>query len=421
MTHTRAEIITIGDEILYGQILDTNSQWISQQLDELGIRVVRKVTIGDNETDILYAFARAQKNADLVLITGGLGPTNDDLTKPLLAKHFGVEIKISEQALKEVTELFRKFGKELTPTNRTQAELPVNCTIISNKLGSAPGMWFDENDTVFVSMPGVPFEMKGMMTEIILPRIKKRFQTRLIYHKIIKTTGIGESWLSDKIKSWEEQLPEHIKLAYLPSIMEVKLRLTASGYDKNQLIADVEKEIGKLKPLAGKYIFGYNDDTLEKVVGEMLRSKGITIATAESCTGGFLSHKLTSVPGSSDYFLGGIVSYSNKIKVTSLGVNEETLNKYGAVSEQTVNEMARNVRKIIGTDIGVAISGVAGPAGGTSENPVGTVWVAVSDNDQTRVLKFSFAKNRMVNIEASAKVAMNMVRQRLAEYEKDTP
>ncbi len=202
MSHTKAEIITIGDEILFGQILDTNSQWISQELDDLGIRVVKKTTIGDTETDILKSFSEAQQNAELVLITGGLGPTNDDLTKPLLAKFFGVEIKLNQEALVEVTSLFKKFGKELTPTNRTQAELPVNCDKITNMLGSAPGMWFDERGTVFVSMPGVPHEMKGMMRSIILPRIEKRFHMQSIYHKVIKTTGIGESWLSDKIAEW---------------------------------------------------------------------------------------------------------------------------------------------------------------------------------------------------------------------------
>lgn len=415
MTHTRAEILTIGDEILYGQILDSNSQWISQQLDDLGIRVVKKSTVGDNEDDILAAFADAEKKADLVLITGGLGPTNDDLTKPLLAKYFNTELKLNKKALEEVTELFRKFGRELTETNRAQAELPINCEMISNKLGSAPGMWFDENNTVFVSMPGVPHEMKGMMEETILPKIKSKFKTLLILHKLVKTTGIGESWLSDKISDWETQLPSHIKLAYLPSVMEVKLRLTASGPDKKKLEVDVDREIDKLLLLAGKYVYGYDKDTLEKIVGEMLRKANKTIAIAESCSGGFLSHMITSVPGSSDYFLGGLVSYSNEIKKDLLNVQQKTLEEFGAVSEATVKEMADNVRENFNSDIGVATSGIAGPEGGTEDKPVGIVWIGISDENGTKARRFSFAKNRMINIEASARVALNMVRQRLIE------
>jgi len=415
MTHTRAEILTIGDEILYGQILDSNSQWISQQLDDLGIRVVKKSTVGDNEDDILTAFADAEKKADLVLITGGLGPTNDDLTKPLLAKYFNAEIQLNEKALEEVTELFRKFGRELTETNRAQAELPINCEMISNKLGSAPGMWFDENNTVFVSMPGVPHEMKGMMEETILPKIKGKFKTHLIFHKLIKTSGIGESWLSDKIRDWETQLPSHIKLAYLPSVMEVKLRLTATGPDKKKLEVDVDQEIDKLLPIAGKYVYGYDKDTLEKIVGEMLRKANKTIATAESCSGGFLSHMFTSVPGSSDYFLGGLVSYSNKIKRDLLSVQQKTLEKFGAVSEETVKEMAFNVKKKLNSNIGVATSGIAGPAGGTEDKPVGIVWIGISDEYGTKAKRFSFAKNRKINIEASARAALNMVLQRLIE------
>jgi nicotinamide-nucleotide amidase len=255
--------------------------------------------------------------------------------------------------------------------------------------------------------------MKVMMRSIILPRIEKRFHTQSIYHKVIKTTGIGESWLSDKIAEWEDQLPAHIKLAYLPSVMEVKLRLTASGPDKQKLVSEVEEEIGKLMPIVGKYIYGYNSDTLEKVVGEILLENHTTIATAESCTGGYLASKITSVPGSSAYFSGSIVSYSNDVKENTLGVPKETLQQFGAVSKETVSTMAQNVRNMLKAGIGVATSGIAGPSGGTEEKPVGTVWIAVADENGTTVKKFSFAKDRLVNIEASAKVALNMVRQRL--------
>lgn len=413
MSHSRAEIITIGDEILYGQILDSNSQWISQELDQLGIRVVRQTTVGDIEGDILHAFKEAEQHADLVLITGGLGPTNDDLTKPLLAQYFGTDIQLNKEALEEVRALFKKFGKELTETNKQQAELPVNCEKITNKLGSAPGMWFNENDTVFISMPGVPHEMKGMMTDVLLPRIRSEFHTLSIYHKVVKTSGIGESWLSDKIKPWESQLPDHIKLAYLPSVLEVKLRLTASGVDKKQLKADVDKEIEKLIPYINKYIFGYNKDTIESVVGGKLQDMALTISTAESCTGGFLAHKITSVAGSSAYFIGSIISYNNRIKEEILNVSKDTLSTFGAVSEETVKEMAVNVRNQFKTDIGVATSGIAGPSGGTEEKPVGTVWIAVSDSNGIKTKKLSLAKNRLVNIEASTKAALSLVLQRL--------
>ena len=413
MSHSRAEIITIGDEILYGQILDSNSQWISQELDQLGIRVVRQTTVGDIEGDILHAFKEAEQHADLVLITGGLGPTNDDLTKPLLARYFGADIELNKEALEEVRALFKKFGKELTETNKQQAELPVNCEKITNKLGSAPGMWFNENDTVFISMPGVPHEMKGMMTDVLLPRIRSEFHTLSIYHKVVKTSGIGESWLSDKIKPWESQLPVHIKLAYLPSVLEVKLRLTASGLDRNQLKADVDDEIEKLIPYINKYIFGYNKDTIESVVGQKLQDMALTISTAESCTGGFLAHKITSVAGSSAYFIGSIISYNNRIKEEILNVSKDTLSTFGAVSEETVKEMAVNVRNQFKTDMGVATSGIAGPGGGTEEKPVGTVWIAVSDSNGIETRKLSLAKNRLVNIEASTKAALSLVLQRL--------
>ncbi len=413
MSHSRAEIITIGDEILYGQILDSNSQWISQELDQLGIRVVRQTTVGDIEGDILHAFKEAEQHADLVLITGGLGPTNDDLTKPLLARYFGADIELNKEALEEVRALFKKFGKELTETNKQQAELPVNCEKITNKLGSAPGMWFNENDTVFISMPGVPHEMKGMMTDVLLPRIRSEFHTLSIYHKVVKTSGIGESWLSDKIKPWESQLPDHIKLAYLPSVLEVKLRLTASGLDRNQLKADVDDEIEKLIPYINKYIFGYNKDTIESVVGQKLQDMALTISTAESCTGGFLAHKITSVAGSSAYFIGSIISYNNRIKEEILNVSKDTLSTFGAVSEETVKEMAVNVRNQFKTDMGVATSGIAGPGGGTEEKPVGTVWIAVSDSNGIETRKLSLAKNRLVNIEASTKAALSLVLQRL--------
>ncbi|MEM8567890.1 MAG: competence/damage-inducible protein A, partial [Bacteroidota bacterium] len=383
MHKTKAEIITIGDEILYGHILDTNSKWMSEALDNIGIKVVRKTTIGDKREELLQAFSEAEKRADLVLITGGLGPTNDDLTKPCLAEYFNCEIKIHAKALTEVTEFFNSKGRELTEVNKQQAALPICSEFLSNKIGTAPGMWFERGGKIFVSMPGIPREMQLLMTNEVLPRAQHFFDTDIIYHKIVKTIGIGESWLADKIEGWELNLPKHISLAYLPSLGQVKLRLTAVGNDKEVLKYEVEKQIDQLKPLAGKYIFGYNADQIQEVVGRMLKGNGLTVATAESCTGGYLAHMITSVPGSSAYFQGSVIPYHNDHKVNLLKVKPQTLKEFGAVSEQTVIEMANGVRKRFGTSIGVSTSGIAGPSGGSEEKPVGTVWIAVSTQEET--------------------------------------
>ncbi|MEM6524403.1 MAG: competence/damage-inducible protein A [Bacteroidota bacterium] len=410
MHKTKAEIITIGDEILYGHILDTNSKWMSEALDNIGIKVVRKTTIGDKREELLQAFSEAEKRADLVLITGGLGPTNDDLTKPCLAEYFNCEIKIHAKALTEVTEFFNSKGRELTEVNKQQAALPICSEFLSNKIGTAPGMWFERGGKIFVSMPGIPREMQLLMTNEVLPRAQHFFDTDIIYHKIVKTIGIGESWLADKIEGWELNLPKHISLAYLPSLGQVKLRLTAVGNDKEVLKNEVEKQIDQLKPLAGKYIFGYNADQIQEVVGRMLKGNGLTVATAESCTGGYLAHMITSVPGSSAYFQGSVIPYHNDHKVKLLGVKQETLQEFGAVSEQTVIEMANGVRKRFDTSIGVSTSGIAGPSGGSEEKPVGTVWIAISTQEETIARKLQLWKDREINIKAASIAVLNLVR-----------
>lgn len=405
-----AELLTIGDELLYGQIVDTNSQWMGAELSNIGIKVIRKTTVGDVDTAIMTAFAEAEKRADVILITGGLGPTNDDLTKPCLANYFGCEMKIHEEALAEVTEFFTSRGRTLTELNRLQASLPVCCQKITNRLGTAPGMWFERNGKVFVSMPGVPHEMKVMMTEIILPKLKKAFQTPVIHHTIIRTVGIGESFLAEKIAAWERSLPPHVRLAYLPGYGEVKLRLTATGTDPEQLTSEGQILTGKVKQLIGEYIYGVGNDALEVVVGDLLREKRLTLAIAESCTGGYLSHLITSVPGSSEYFSGSIIAYSNKVKINDLGVKEETLALHGAVSEAVIREMAQQARTKFQADIGVATSGIAGPGGGTPEKPVGTVWIACADKRQTVVRKLQLSKDRFINIKLSSTSALNLVR-----------
>jgi nicotinamide-nucleotide amidase len=412
MTRTiLAELLTIGDEILYGQIVDTNSQWMSVELSNVGIKVIRKTAIGDQEDEIITAFAEAEKRADIVLITGGLGPTNDDLTKPCLAKYFDCKLEIHQEALAEVTAFFVQRGRELTEVNRQQAALPVCCEKITNTLGTAPGMWFDRNGKVFVSMPGVPHEMKRMMSDIIIPKLTKRFATPVIHHKVIRTVGIGESFLAEKIAEWENSLPKHIKLAYLPNLGEVKLRLTSVGDSIETLSAEAEELTKKLHERVGQFIYGYGEDPLEVAVGNMLRDNKLTVSVAESCTGGYLSHLITSVPGSSEYFLGSMIPYAYEIKMRQLGVKPETLEQYGAVSEQTIIEMANLVRAKFTTDIGVATSGIAGPGGATPEKPVGTVWIAYSDKHQTITRKLQLSKERLLNIKMASVAVLNLIRQ----------
>ena len=411
---TKAEIITIGDEILYGQTLDTNSHWISGQLDEISIKVIRKSTIPDDRLEILKALHEAENRADIVLITGGLGPTNDDLTKPCLAEYFGVEMEMNQEALEGVKDIFKRIGREMTPTNEAQGLMPVGAEKITNKLGTAPGIWMNKGNKIFISMPGVPHEMKGMMIDVILPKISKQFVKEHIHHRIIRTCGIPESHLAEHLEQWESSLPAHIKLAYLPSLGQVKLRLTAIGSD-NDVLADAEKQIERVLPSIEKYVYATKDIELEERVGQMLVEQDKTISCTESCTGGYLSHLLTSIPGSSGYFKGSYVAYSYEIKEKALWVDKDALIKKGAVSEEVVIQMAENIRKVFNTSLGVSISGIAGPGGGTEEKPVGTVWIAVSSEKGTVARKFTFYKDRIINIRYSAMVALNMIRVELSK------
>lgn len=406
----KAEILAIGDELLYGQIMDTNSHWISQELDKIGVRVVRRTTVGDNRESMLSAFESAEKIADIILITGGLGPTNDDLTKPLLAEYFNCDLALVPEALEAVRTFFEKRGRELTDTNKLQAHLPTKCTYIPNELGTAPGMWFQENGKIWMSMPGVPHEMKRLMSDHVIPRIKENFTLPHIYHKVVKTVGIGESWLSDLIQDWEKSLPKHIKLAYLPSLGQVKLRLTSFGDDMDQITNDVENEINKVKPLIDKYIFGYNQETLEEAIGRLLRIHGKKVAFAESCSGGYISHLVTTVPGSSDYFQGSMVPYHNHFKNKLLHVDQNILKEHGAVSEATVIQMAENIKTMFEADFGLAASGIAGPGGGWKEKPVGTVWIACAMNGRTITKKLQLTQDRMLNIQLTGVSVLNMLR-----------
>lgn len=410
MKQTLAEIITIGDEILYGQTLDTNSHWMSGALDQVGIRVIRKTTIPDREEEILTAFKEAEARADVILITGGLGPTKDDLTKPLLCKYFNVGLVFNEEALNDIETLFTRANRKITELNRKQAELPANCEKITNQLGTAPGMWFKERGKIFVSMPGVPYEMKRMMEVFIIPRLQKELVDYHVVHKMVMTFGIPESMLAEKISDWESALPNHIKLAYLPTKNTVKLRLTSSGKDKAVLTKEIDEQVARLEPLISKYIFGYDEGNIEHFIGKKLIESNKTIACAESCTGGYLSHLLTSIPGSSAYFKGAVIAYANEIKEDILQVDSKTLEEHGAVSEPVVLQMAKNVREKFNTDIGLSISGVAGPGGGSEEKPVGLIWFGYSDKDKTIATKFNFSKDRLLNIEFGARKALDLLR-----------
>lgn len=408
-----AELITIGDEILYGQIINTNTAWMGQELNKIGIKVVRHTSVGDNEEDVLRAFEVAENRADIILITGGLGPTKDDLTKNILCNYFNCGLELDNKRLEEVTEYFKTRGRELTELNRLQAMMPTACVSIANKLGTAPGMWFDKQGKVFVSMPGVPFEMKTIMTDYVIPKLIKQFKTPFIYHRMILTVGIGESALAPIIEQWEDSLPPHIRLAYLPTMGMVRLRLTGVGNNQEQILQEVKQEEYKLLTLIPSYVYGFDDETLEGNVGKMLSDRNFKIATAESCTGGALASKIVSVAGSSTYFEGGIVSYSYDLKTNELGVPMELLLQKGAVSEEVVKIMAESVRKRYRTDIGISASGIAGPDGGTPDKPVGTVWIAYSDANKTITKKLQLGSNRENNIQLTVVNCLNLIRQSL--------
>ncbi len=410
MSIVTAEIIAIGDELLYGQIMDTNSHWISQELDAVGVRVVRKTTVGDNRTDILTAFEEASKRAKLILITGGLGPTQDDLTKPLLAEYFGCEIVEVPEAVTAVSAYFTRRGREMTRLNILQGHLPTCCTYVPNEVGTAPGMWFEQKGCYWMSMPGVPHEMKKLVKDFVLPKLSQVFDLPVIYHKLIKTAGIGESWLADLIKDWENALPNHIRLAYLPSLGNVRLRLTAFGEDKKVLATAVDEQIHGVLPLISSYVYGYDEETLETAIGKLLKNAGKTLALAESCSGGYISHLITTVPGSSNYLRGTLVPYHNDLKEQLLGVSTGTLEKHGAVSEETVREMATGIKKLFGADFGLASSGIAGPDGGSPDKPVGTVRIACAGPDFVEAKLLQLTQDRMINIQLTGVAVLNLLR-----------
>ena len=411
-----AEIISIGDELLIGQTINTNAGWMGEQLALIGVRAKRVLTISDDRTEILNALAAA--TCDVVLITGGLGPTKDDITKYTLCEFFGTRLVRNKEAEARVREIFMKLGrhpKDILDVNLAQADLPESCSVLPNERGTASGMWFERDGRVFVSMPGVPYEMRAIMRSGVLPRVQELFRPPTIVHRTILTTGLGESMLAKRIADWEDSLSaEGIKLAYLPSPGIVKLRLsTYAEADGPAATERVDRKARELSVLIPELIYGEGEDRLQQVVGRLLKERGQTLSLAESCTGGYVSHLITSIPGSSAYFTGGVVSYHNAVKMEELGIPSDMLELNGAVSQPVVEQMASGVRSALRTDWSVAYSGVAGPDGGTPEKPVGTVWIAVAGPDGVRSKLVNFPGTRDLVIERSALAGLNMLRKRL--------
>lgn len=409
-------IITIGDELLIGQVIDTNSAWMAQELNKEGFNVIRRVAIADEKQSILTALSEEEKHAAIILITGGLGPTSDDITKPTLCQYFNGRMKLNEEALENVKYLFEKvFKKPVTPINLKQAEVPDCCRVLQNKRGTAPGMLFEKNNAVFISLPGVPYEMQGLMLAEVIPFLKERFTAAQIIHKTLLTVGIGESALAEKIKDFESALPESIKLAYLPSYGMVRLRLTTKAEFHEKIRQDMDFAFEELKKLTAEYLVTPNDLQMQEVVAEILTLQNKTLATAESCTGGYIAHLLTSIPGSSKFFNGSVVSYTNQAKEKLLQVQSSTIQQFGAVSENTVKEMLPGALKQLDSNYAIAVSGIMGPDGGTDEKPVGTVWVAVGNSQKIITQKFHFRFNRLQNIHLTALNALNLLRKFLLE------
>jgi nicotinamide-nucleotide amidase len=409
----QAEIITIGDEILIGQVIDSNSAWIGQQLNAVGVDIARITSISDSKEAITGALDGLLSETKLVLITGGLGPTKDDITKYTLASYFGMELEFKPEVFEHIEKLFASMGRTPSPRNRKQAELPIGSRILFNNMGTAPGMLFQQDGRYIVSLPGVPYEMKFLIEKRVLPIVEKELIRKHIVHRTLLTVGLPESELADIIHDVEENLPSEIKLAYLPRPGMVRLRLSARGDDGEVLNSLLDQAEADLRNILGKSIYGTEKQRLEQIVGEMLAKRGETITTAESCTGGYMAHLITSIPGSSSYYLGSIIAYANKVKTEQLEVEQEVLQKYGAVSEQVVKQMAEGVRKKMGSTWGLATSGVAGPDGGTDAKPVGTVWIALAGPEGTHAQKFQFGKDRMRNIKKSAFMGLDILRNEL--------
>ncbi|MDD2549198.1 MAG: competence/damage-inducible protein A [Bacteroidales bacterium] len=405
-----AALLTIGDEILIGQIVDTSSAWMAEELNKIGVNVCQIVSISDTNDDIKKSVGELLSKYDVVLATGGLGPTSDDITKPALCEFFGTNMVVHEPTLKHVEGIFTKRGLPLTELNAKQAEVPASCEVIHNPTGTAPGMWFNKEGKIFVSMPGVPFEMKAIMGSNIIPRLSKLTATQQILHKTIQTFGLPESFLAQQLSEWEENLPSHIKLAYLPGPNAIRLRLSTRGNNINLLKQEVHHQIDALTKIIPNNIFGFDDDSMVSVVSSLLKQNNATLAVAESCTGGSIAHMITLQPGSSTFFLGGVVAYSNAAKSSLLGVDKKLIDAHGAVSQPVVEAMAQGAREKFNANYSIATSGIAGPTGATENKPVGTIWIAVSTPQKTISQLLSYGDNRNRNILRSSVAALNLLR-----------
>ncbi|MGI4872916.1 MAG: competence/damage-inducible protein A [Janthinobacterium lividum] len=413
------EIMTIGDELLYGQVVDTNSAFLGQQLGRLGLRVRQITSVSDRADELVAALDQARQRVKVIITTGGLGPTKDDLTKHVLARYLGRELVLHEPTLRHVEAIFRRFNRPMLDVNRQQALVPEGCEVLHNAVGTAPGMWIEDGGTVFISMPGVPFEMKKLVTDEVLPKLQQKFQLAPIEHVVVMTAGLGESFLAEKIKDWEAALPANVKLAYLPSLGSVRLRLTGTpDGPTDDLRPRMLALLPALRGRIGEYIFAEEDTPLEVVVGQLLQAKNWQLGTAESCTGGAVAQRLTSVPGSSAYFKGSVVAYSNDVKMSLLGVNAETLAQHGAVSEATVREMAEGACVRLGCDVALATSGIAGPGGGTPGKPVGTICLACATPAGTVSRQFSLDRGRQTNIEYTTQAVLILLWQQLAGHQQ---
>ncbi|HJV20739.1 MAG TPA: competence/damage-inducible protein A [Sediminibacterium sp.] len=416
MSKVYATIITIGDELLIGQVVDTNSSWIAQELNKIGVAVKHRVAVGDVWQDIWEALDEESKKADIILITGGLGPTADDITKPLLCEYFNGKMVVDQPTLEHLTHLFEQVLKRpMIERNAKQAEVPDTCTVLKNERGTAPGMLFRRDGKIFVAMPGVPHEMKWIMTHHVLPMIPELYNTGFIEHRTLLTAGIGESFLADLIQEFEISLPAHVKLAYLPNFGMVRLRLSSWGLEQGTLNKELENLFNLLKIKVKEHLVIDEDLPMEVAVGKLLKERKQTVSTAESCTGGYIAHLLSIHPGSSAFFTGTIVSYANIIKERMLGVSHETLTTVGAVSEETVEQMAKAVRETMQTDYAIAVSGIMGPDGATAEKPVGLVWVAIAAKERVISKSFQFRFDRKRNIELTAINALNMLRNMIVD------
>jgi len=409
-------IITIGDELLIGQVVDTNSAWMAQELNKAGFWVKRRVAIGDGRDEILKVLDEESERADIILITGGLGPTADDITKPVLCEYFNTELIIDADALKNVKHIFETvLRRPLIERNLKQAEVPASCTVIQNKRGTAPGMLFESKGKIFVSMPGVPYEMKGMMTDQVIPYLQKHFEPSAIAHRTLLTAGVGESFLAEHIEEFESSLPPEIKLAYLPNYGMVRLRLTAHGRNREKTEMQVEQVFKEMKERVSAWMVTDEDISLQEVIGRLLKRRNQTLSTAESCTGGYVAHLITSIPGSSSYYRGGIVAYDNEVKIKSLGVEPVILSEMGAVSEETVKAMVQGAIRKFNTDFAISTSGIMGPGGGNEKKPVGTVWIAAGNAEKVETLKLWFRFDRQRNTDLTSANVLNLLRRFILE------